>query len=125
MIKNDPNTLRGTILLVEDESNLRTVLAAKLENDGYTVLQAANGVRAFDLVQANEIDLILLDLLMPEMGGTNFANKVYNELGLDIPIIVLTNLSESSTQSFIREVLVKSNTSLEDILEKVKETLGD
>ena len=125
-MKNDSSEMpESTILVVEDESSLRSVLSAKLEAQGYTVLQAANGKRALELVQTNDIDLIILDLLMPEMDGTVFANKVHNELKKSIPTIVLTNLAESSTQTFIREVLVKSNTSLDDIVHKVKECLGD
>jgi two-component system cell cycle sensor histidine kinase/response regulator CckA len=64
-------TGQGTILLVEDEDGLRALNARGLASRGYTVLQAANGVEAIELIdkRGGGIDLVVSDVVMPEMDG--------------------------------------------------------
>jgi CheY-like chemotaxis protein len=58
-----------TILLVDDEDSVRTVLAFPLERDGYTVVQAADGEEALRLFDATQIDLVVLDIMLPKLDG--------------------------------------------------------
>jgi PAS domain S-box-containing protein len=70
--------LRGTILLIEDELALRNLSTALLETMGFSVLTAQNGREGLEIycIHGNEIDLILLDLIMPEMGGIETYHKL-------------------------------------------------
>jgi PAS domain S-box-containing protein len=73
-----PGPGRETILLVEDEENLRQLTRRSLENQGYTVIDAADGATAIRLSQAHKgpIHLLLTDVIMPGMNGRELANQV-------------------------------------------------
>ncbi len=77
-----------TILVVDDAKNLRTMVASYLEQEGFSVLTAANGREALQTTERTSPDLIILDLMMPEMGGYEFLSE-YGR-GYDAPIIILT-----------------------------------
>jgi DNA-binding NtrC family response regulator len=65
-----------TILIADDEPNIRRVLEAMLAKDGFTVLVAENGKKALDLASSNPIDLLLSDLIMPDSNGVELLQKV-------------------------------------------------
>jgi len=80
--------MQKTILVVDDEERIRALLQAYLTQEGFRVVTAANGALALPLVSQEHPDLILLDVLMPEMDGYEFMrvySKTYNE-----PVILLT-----------------------------------
>ena len=77
-----------TILVVEDEDILREELAYQLEHDGYVVVQAADGAQAIERFRADKPDLILLDLMLPQLSGTEVTRIIRRES--DVPILILT-----------------------------------
>ena len=77
-----------TILVVEDEPTLRETLAEALESDGYTVAQAADGRVALEKFRAAAPDLVLLDLMLPELSGLEVTRQVRAESS--VPIVMLT-----------------------------------
>ena len=77
-----------TILVVDDEKTLRETLADGLESEGFSVLQAADGREAVDVFHRRHPDLILLDLMLPEMSGTEVCRIIRAESG--VPILMLT-----------------------------------
>jgi len=77
------------ILLVEDEESIRTLLKFNLEMEGYEVLAVGNGKKAIDLVDQQHFDLLLLDIMLPEVDGLQIAEHV-RLTQFDIPIIFLT-----------------------------------
>ncbi len=81
----------GTILIVEDEQILRDLLSNSLLSAGYDVITAENGQIALDLLEEREIDLILLDVMMPVMDGFTVCEEIRKTS--DIPIIMLTALN--------------------------------
>ncbi len=83
-----------TILVVDDMESLRTMVKSYLAQEGYRVLTAANGREALFVARQERPDLILLDLMMPELGGFEFINA-YGREG-DAPIIILTAKVEES-----------------------------
>ena len=83
-----------TILVVDDEVNLRDMVRLYLEREGYRVVEAANGRDALFVARYEKPDLVLLDLMMPEMGGYDFIRRFTKES--DTPIIVLTAKLEES-----------------------------
>lgn len=83
-----------TILVVDDDLNLRRMVRVYLEQEGYRVVEAANGRDALFTARYEKPDLVLLDLMMPEMGGYEFIRHFTQES--DAPIIVLTAKLEES-----------------------------
>ena len=62
-------TGQGTILLVEDEQSLRSLIARGLRSRGYSVIEASNGVEALEMLEQSNVDLVVSDVVMPEMDG--------------------------------------------------------
>ena len=126
-------TQKKIVFVVEDEAPLRNALVAKLEHEGFLTMTAKNGADCFEMAVAHKPDLILLDIVMPVMGGMEAMKKLRaeSEWGKHVPIILLTNLSPDSedVMRFVTEqepsfYLVKSNWKIEDVVEKVRERLG-
>jgi len=67
-----------TILIADDEPNIRRVLEAMFTKDGFTVLTAENGKKAINLASANTIDLLISDLIMPDMTGVEVLRASKN-----------------------------------------------
>ncbi|MEN9936111.1 MAG: hypothetical protein RLZZ387_2690 [Chloroflexota bacterium] len=83
-----------TILVVDDEKKLRDMIRVYLEQEGFRVVEAGHGREALYVARAEKPDLIILDLMMPEMGGTEFV-RAYGKEGA-APIIMLTARVEDS-----------------------------
>jgi DNA-binding response OmpR family regulator len=77
-----------TILVVEDEDTLRETLAYQLEQDGYRVVTASNGGTGLTQFRSEKPDLVLLDLMLPELSGMEVARILRRES--DVPILMLT-----------------------------------
>jgi adenylate cyclase len=90
------NTGGGRLLVVDDSEVSRDLLARRLERDSHTVTRAANGAEALRLLNEAEIDLLLLDLMMPEMSGFELLGQLKSDERLRaIPIIVISALGET------------------------------
>jgi DNA-binding response OmpR family regulator len=112
------------ILVVEDDKKYREILSETLTQEGFLVLTAENGEEGIIIAEKQEIDLILLDLLMPKVDGVTFYYRLKNILKKHVPVIVLTNLAETAAyDADIKDVMIKANVSLEDVIKKVKENL--
>ena len=77
------------ILLVEDDPHLAKGLRFNLEREGYEVSLVDNGVSALDLLREEDFDLLILDLMLPTMGGLDVARKI-RETNMRFPILMLT-----------------------------------
>ena len=64
-----PSSLQTTLLVVDDDETNRKILSGRLEAEGHKVFVAENGRRALEMIEAQPFDLVLLDILMPEMDG--------------------------------------------------------
>ncbi|MGB5269637.1 MAG: response regulator, partial [Eudoraea sp.] len=87
------NTLKKaqTILVVDDDTPIRSLLRQELTEAGYEVKEAANGKAALDMVRMSKPDLIILDVMMPEINGFDVAAVLKNDPAtMDIPIIILS-----------------------------------
>ena len=80
------------ILVVDDERLLVKGIKFNLENDGYEVLTGSDGMEALEIASNEQVDLIILDLMMPRMDGLEACQKI-REFS-DIPIIMLTAKSD-------------------------------
>ena len=85
----------ATILIVEDEQDIRELLAYNLEKEGYATVQAADGKEGLELARSRKPDLILLDLMLPKMDGLAVCRELERDSGtVRIPIIMLTARGE-------------------------------
>ncbi len=82
-----------SILVAEDDPNILTGLVDILESEGYRVASAVNGNEALKLFKADKFDLLLLDIMMPEISGYDVCRQI-RAIDEDIPIIMLTAKSE-------------------------------
>ena len=82
------------ILIVEDEANIRELLRLYLEREGYTVLEAENGVEGIKKWKSDKPDMLLLDVMMPVMDGWAVCRQIRAES--DVPIIMLTAKGETA-----------------------------
>ena len=119
-----------TVIVIEDDESIREMYKYKLSNHGYTVHCAKNGIEGLIKSEETMPDLILLDLMMPEMSGDEMLAKLrQTDFGRDVRVIILTNIGESEVNSNINNLgisglIVKANLTPSQVLEKVKETLG-
>lgn len=81
-----------TVLVVDDDAEIRDILHIRLRNEGYHVLEADNGLQALDIVQTASVQLIILDVMMPHMDGIMACLKIRETL--NIPIIILSAKEE-------------------------------
>ncbi len=77
------------ILVVDDEKKIAAVLKAYLEQDGFAVITAADGLEALEMARKEEPDLIILDLMLPNLSGEDVCHRLRQE-GSRIPVIMLT-----------------------------------
>ncbi len=118
------------ILVIEDEQLLRQALVDKLGLEGFELLEASDGKEGLDTALSNHPDLILLDVVMPEMDGITMLKKLReDEWGKTVPVIILTNLTssdkvEESIKSGASDYLIKANYKIEDVVKMVREKLS-
>jgi CheY-like chemotaxis protein len=83
-----------TVLVVDDEADVRAFLTAVLEKAGYRVVTAADGGKALAVVEDEKPDLIVLDLQMPDQTGTDFYRRLMKQQELrDTPVIVVSGIA--------------------------------
>lgn len=77
------------ILIVEDDPDMREVLSAVFQKEGFKSFVAKNGLDAFEIIDREYIDLIVTDIMMPGMDGYEFSSSV-RQAGYDLPILMIT-----------------------------------
>ena len=85
---------KATVLLVEDDFYIRELYRIGLERSGMTVLEATDGLEALDLLKKNQPDVVLLDIMLPEMNGMEVLKYIRSTAGelQRVPVIMITNL---------------------------------
>ncbi len=81
-----------TIMIVEDEDRLREILRDYFEEEGFAIIEAANGREAIEKFEKHKVDLMLLDIMMPEIDGMTVCKRIRRNS--DVPIIIITAKSE-------------------------------
>ena len=84
---------KNRILIVEDDADIREGVEIYLKNQGYQVIQAKDGVDGLEKIEKNEIDLAIVDIMMPRMDGITMMMKM-REKEYDFPVIMLSAKSE-------------------------------
>jgi DNA-binding response OmpR family regulator len=87
------------VLLIEDEEKVANFISKGLEEEGYAVDMAYNGREGLDLVKTNSYDMLLLDLMIPEVNGFDVLKTIRN-WGMDLPVLIIT--AKSSKEDVVR-----------------------
>jgi CheY-like chemotaxis protein len=118
-----------TILLVEDQDAIRDLASEFLKGSGYTILEARDGIEAFQLAQQHhgEIDLLLTDVVMPRMGGPELAIRLAN-LRPQMKVIYMSGYTEFAKDNRklaeSQKVILQKPFALVTLARKVREVLG-
>jgi two-component system, response regulator, stage 0 sporulation protein F len=119
-------TAMKKILVADDEMAIRLLYSEELKEEGYEVYTAANGREALEIVEKMPLDLVILDIKMPEMDGIEALRQI-KERKPDLPVLLSTAYGEYK-QDFATwasdDYLVKSS-DLEDLKSAVKRYLKD
>lgn len=118
------------ILVVEDDIFISDIYQVKFKQEGFEVAIAVNGLEALKILDNFRPDIILLDIIMPQMDGIETLKKIKNNDKLkNIPIIMLTNISEKekveeSEEMGVNDYLVKSQFTPSEVVGKVNALLN-
>jgi DNA-binding response OmpR family regulator len=118
------------ILIVEDDDFLRSLAVTKLTAEGFAMEVAASGDEGLNKALATPPDLMILDLMLPQLSGFEILEKVRaNEATKKLKVIVFSNLGEEADikkclDLGVSEYLVKANFTLDELAEKIKTALG-
>jgi DNA-binding response OmpR family regulator len=117
------------IAIVEDDQAISQMYRMKFEAEGFEVETAENGKLGYELAKAMRPDLILLDLMMPEMNGDECLEKIRaDEWGKNIKVIILTNMGEQEAPAKLKDLgvesfIVKASMTPRQVAELAKKTL--
>jgi CheY-like chemotaxis protein len=118
------------VLIVEDDPVLLKMYTEKFTCEGLSGLKARDGEEALKVALEQKVDIILLDIMLPRMSGTDFLEKLRQDpKGKNIPVVALTNLTEEGERQKaiklgVKEYLVKAMQTPEQVVGKVKKYLG-
>jgi two-component system chemotaxis response regulator CheY len=95
-------TTEKRILVVDDSATMRMFIAMAIKKviGGITVTEAVNGVDALAKMQNHDFDLVLTDMMMPEMNGAQMIGKIRGSLNKTIPIVIITTKGEERERDF-------------------------
>jgi len=117
------------VAIVEDDIAIAQMYRIKFESEGYTVETAENGLIGLEMVEAFSPDILLLDLMMPEMNGDEMLTKLREtDFGKDLKVIILTNMGESEAPATLKTLnvdsfIVKAEMTPKQVAELVKTKL--
>lgn len=119
-----------TILLIDDDEVFRKTVGDALSAKDYRVIVAKDGNEGLKVTKKEKLDLILLDILMPELGGMGFLKTIKGDVDLSkIPVILVSNLTSASPMDQglslgAQGYIIKSNESLKTIADTVESIIG-
>lgn len=117
------------IFIVEDDDFLRSLAVGKLEKEGFVVETASNGSDGLTRILETPPELLILDLMLPEMSGFEVLEKIRStDTVKNLKVVVFSNLGEETDikrclELGVSEYLIKANFTLDELAEKVKSLL--
>lgn len=125
-----PIAVQKVLLIIDDEEDLTTMLSFRLKNMGFDTIIANSGDSGIELAKNNKPDLILLDLMMPEVNGFEVSKRLkLNSVTKSIPIVVLSALGDKNTKESISQIgaagFIEKPFEPELLISKINEALGE
>lgn len=120
----------ASIAIVEDDQAIAQMYRIKFEADGYSVQTAENGKVGLQLIETMKPDIVLLDIMMPEMNGDAVLEKLRSmPWGKDLKVIILTNMGEQEAPPKLKELgvsafIVKAEMTPRQVADLVKKHLS-
>ena len=119
---------RKRILVVDDDLDLLDLLKMDLSHEGYEILTAANGKDALQMATTQDLDLVLLDVMIPYIDGYHVANEVSAKLGANAPKILIMTSRDTDRERGIALLsgalsVVQKPFSMDEIHKAIKEVL--
>jgi len=116
--------MKRKILVVDDEENIRLLFKEELEEEGYDVDTASNGLEALEKVKVAPFDIIVLDIKMPVMDGIQALNAIKN-MNKDQPVILCSAYGEfkQDVSSWVSDGYVVKSADTRELKETIKEIL--
>ena len=117
------------VLVVEDDDFLRGIITRRLTKEGFNVSEAIDGKQAVRKIKELKPDIVLLDLILPELDGFGVLSEIkHDPRSSSIPVIILSNLGqaedvEKGLKLGAADFLIKANFTPAEIVEKVKDIL--
>ncbi len=118
------------VAIIEDDLAIVQMYRLKFEAEGFEVGTAGNGKLGLELIEKLKPDIVLLDLMMPVMGGADMLRELRKTpWGKDLKVIVLTNMGAEEATNDIKDLgysalIVKAEMTPRQVAEQVKQTLG-
>ena len=118
------------ILIIDDDMTFQKIMSDAFKNSGYEVVEAHDGEEGLLLVDKESPNLVILDLVMPKLGGMDFLKTLNKNKNLNkIPVLITSNFSGSDKISEgveygVRGYIVKSEESLKTIVNAVESIIG-
>lgn len=120
-----------TIAIIEDDQAISQMYRIKFENEGYKVVIADNGKDGLALCEKVKPNIVLLDLMMPEMTGTDMLARMrQTDWGKDTKVIILTNVSQDEATPAVHDLkvsslILKAHSTPQEVVDITKKVLAD
>ena len=122
---------KAKIAIVEDDVAISNMYRIKFETEGFTVQVAENGAVGYEMIQKFGPDIVLLDIMMPEMNGDEMLKKLRaTDWGKNLKVVILTNMGKQEAPEILNELnvdsfIVKAEMTPKQVADFVKEKLAE
>jgi two-component system response regulator MprA len=120
------STKKVKVAIIEDDIAIVQMYRTKFENEGYDVATAPDGAGGLELIESFDPDIILLDLMMPNMNGLDMLSRLRSQAGgREAKVVVLTNMGDTETATRVYKMaaddyIVKAEMTPKQVAERVK-----
>jgi DNA-binding response OmpR family regulator len=124
------STKKVKVAIIEDDMAIVQMYRTKFEGEGYEVATAPDGVSGLELIEQFDPDIILLDLMMPNMNGLDMLKQLRSQAnGKDAKVVVLTNMGDTETATKVYKMaaddyIVKAEMTPKEVADRVKALLA-
>lgn len=122
---------KAKIAIIEDDVAIANMYRIKFETEGLSVQVAENGVLGLEMLEGMNPDLVLLDLMMPEMNGDEMLKRLRaTDWGKDLRVVILTNMGKQEAPSILKQLgvdsfIVKAEMTPKQVADFVKKKLAE